>query len=137
MIPAASYHEMIETQPKPLQRSIQNLTDTMTESHKSVLAAEEKLHNWTRAKDSGSTFTPTSIKTKTYKVQNKAIKDDPEYMGLVAILEQSREDWHKAGTDTLKQMVNREIQHAKNQRLKAFVKCSLEVFKYFTYFVVE
>eukprot|EP00978_Attheya_sp_CCMP212_P043620 scaffold287606_cov20-Attheya_sp.AAC.1 len=82
-----NFREMIEKQPKPLQRSIQNLSDTMTESHKSVLAAEEKLHNWTRAEDSGSTFTPTSIKTKTHKVQNKELKDDPEYMGLVAILE--------------------------------------------------
>eukprot|EP00978_Attheya_sp_CCMP212_P029429 scaffold104578_cov67-Attheya_sp.AAC.3 len=34
-------------------------------------------------------------------------------------------------------MVNQEIQHAKKQRLKAFVTCSLEVFKYFTYFIVE
>eukprot|EP00978_Attheya_sp_CCMP212_P027197 scaffold90925_cov61-Attheya_sp.AAC.1 len=133
-----SVQVLIESQLPTVKGIIETLAVEMIESTDIVRKCEARLVNWhEQTTENPYIPCPCSARIICPLTHSESLKDDIETMRLKRELEDFVQLFSVSASCTMKQMADREIEYAKEQKVKKFANLSIKLFECVTLHIIE
>eukprot|EP00978_Attheya_sp_CCMP212_P047392 scaffold421343_cov65-Attheya_sp.AAC.1 len=131
-----SVRSLIESQLPTVKDTIEDIAVKMIEATTLVRKFEARLVSWNEA-TTENPYIPKNARVTCPLTHSLSLADDTETMRLKRELEDTVQLFSVNASFSMKQMVQREIEYAKEMKTKKFAELSVKLFEYVTLHIIE